>query len=62
MQDIQLKCDVPIPLFCDNTNAINISKNIVMQSNTKNIPIKYHFLQERDIEKRIKLEYVETKE
>ena len=62
MEDIQVKYDEPIPIFCDNTGVINISKNPVMHSKTKHIPIKFHFLREQVTEKNIKLEYVETKE
>ena len=62
MEDIQVKYDEPIPILCDNNSAINISKNPVMHSKTKHIPIKFHFLREQVIEKNIKLEYVETKE
>ena len=62
MEDIQVKYDEPIPILCDNTSAINISKNPVMHSKTKNIPIKFDFLREQVTEKNIKLEYVETKE
>ena len=32
---------------CDNTSAINISKNPIMHSKTKHIPIKYHFLRDQ---------------
>ena len=52
----------PIPILCDNTSAINISKNVVMHSKTKHIPIKFHFLQEQVTENNIKLEYIGTKE
>jgi hypothetical protein len=38
------KYDEPISIFCDNTSAISISKNLVMHSKTKHIPIKFHFL------------------
>ena len=62
MEDIQVKYDEPIPIFCNNTSAINISKNPVMQSKTKHIPIKFHFLREQVTKKNIKLEYVDTKE
>ena len=44
LQDLQVKFDEPIPIFCDNTSAINISKNHVMHSKTKHIPIKYDFV------------------
>ena len=48
--------------MCDNTSAINISNNLVMNSKTKNIPIKYHFLREQVLEQKVKLEYVPSKE
>ena len=35
-----------VVMFCDNTSAINISKNPVMHSKTKHIAIKYHFVRE----------------
>eukprot|EP00253_Pinus_taeda_P031013 PITA_31013 len=62
LQDLQVKFDEPIPIFYDNTNAISISKNHVMHSKTKHIPIKYHFVREQVAERNIKLEYVGTKE
>ena len=51
-----------VVMFCDNTSAINISKNPVMHSKTKNISIKYHFVRELVQDKEIRLEYVHTKE
>jgi hypothetical protein len=62
LTDIQVEYDEPIPIYCDNTSAINISKNLVMHSKTKHIPIKYHFLWEQVAEKNIRVEYVSTKE
>eukprot|EP00253_Pinus_taeda_P035957 PITA_35957 len=44
LQDIQTTCTPPISILCHNTSAFNISKNPVMPSKTKHIPIKYHFL------------------
>ena len=35
-----------IPINCDNTSAINLSKNPVMHSRTKHIEIRHHFLRE----------------
>ena len=35
-----------IPLLCDNTSAINLTKNHVMHSRTKHIEIRHHFLRE----------------
>jgi hypothetical protein len=62
LTDIQVEYDEPIPIYCDNTSAINISKNPVMHSKTKHIPIKYHFLREQVAKKNIRVEYVGTKE
>ena len=33
-----------VVIYCDNTSAINISKNLVMHTKTKHIAIKYKFL------------------
>jgi hypothetical protein len=62
LTDIQVEDDDPIPIYCDNTSAISISKNPVMNSKTKHIPMKYHFLREQVVEKNIRVEYVGTKE
>jgi hypothetical protein len=62
LTDIQVEYGDPIPIYCDNTSAISISKNPVMHSKMKHIPIKYHFLRERVAEKNIRVEYVGTKE
>jgi len=62
LQYLQVKFDEPIPIFCDNTNSINISTNPVMHSKTKHNLIKYHFVREKVVGKNIKLEYVGKKE
>eukprot|EP00253_Pinus_taeda_P014490 PITA_14490 len=62
LQDIQITCTPPISILCDNTSVINISKNPVMHSKTKHIPMKYHFLREQVLEQKVKLEYVPSKE
>jgi hypothetical protein len=48
--------------MCDNTSAINLSKNHVQHSKIKNIPIKYHFLRDQFQDQVVKLEYVPSKE
>jgi hypothetical protein len=62
LTDIQVEYDEPIQIHYDNISAINISKNPVMHSKTKHIPIKYKFLWEQVAEKNIRVEYVGTKE
>ena len=44
LQYLQVQLSEPIPIFCDNTSAINILKNLVMHLKAKQIPIKYHFV------------------
>eukprot|EP00253_Pinus_taeda_P002116 PITA_02116 len=62
LQDFKITCTPHISILCDNTSAINISKNPVMHSKTKHIPIKYHFLREQVLQQKVKLEYVPSKE
>ena len=52
----------PISVMCDNTSAINISKNSVMHSRTKHIAIRYHFLKEKVAKGEVELEFVPTSE
>jgi hypothetical protein len=47
LADLKVTYTNPIPLHYDNTSAISVSKNHVLHSNTKHIPIKYHFLKEK---------------
>ena len=49
-------------LYCDNTSAINISKNLVMHAKIKHIAIKYPYLRNLVEDKEVKMEYVNTKE
>ena len=62
LEYLLVKYEHPIVINCDNTNAINMSKNPIMHSNTKHIPIKYHYLREQVSQKAVKLEYIDTKE
>ena len=62
LQDMKVSINEPISIKCDNTSAISISKNPVLHSKTKHIPIKYHFLREKVAQKIVKVEYVPTKE
>ena len=51
-----------VTLYCENTSAINISKNLMMHTKTKHIVIKYHYVRELVQDKEVKMEYVNTKE
>ena len=52
----------PVILYCDNTSAINISKNSVMHAKTKHIAIKYHYVRELVEDKQVKMGYINSKE
>ena len=39
-------CQKHFTIYCDNTNAINISKSLIQHSRTKHIKIRHHFIRE----------------
>ena len=47
-----------VPIKCDNTSAISISKNHVEHSRTKHIEIRHHFLKDHAQKGNITLEFV----
>ncbi|KAL8094560.1 hypothetical protein AgCh_036187 [Apium graveolens] len=49
-----------IPIYFDNTSAINISKNPVMHSRTKHIDVRHHFLRDNVSKSNIELIYIST--
>ena len=48
-------------VYCDNSSAIDISKNLAQQSKTKHIKIRYHFIKDLVERKIVCLEYIPTK-
>jgi hypothetical protein len=59
---LEVKYVAPIPIHFDNTSAISVSKNPIFHSNTKHIPIKYHFLREKVTNQIVEVHYIPTKE
>ena len=51
-----------IPIKCDNTSTINISKNPIQQSRTKHIEIRHHFIRDHIKNEDIILEFVSTED
>ena len=45
-------------VFCDNTSAINVSKNFVQLSKSKHIEIRYHFIRDLVEDKIVYLEFI----
>ena len=50
-----------IRIRCDNTSAINLSKNPILHSRTKHIEIRHHFLRDHVQKRDCILEFVDTK-
>ena len=59
LQDFDIHLSNSI-IYCDNTSAINLSKNPVNHSRTKHIDIRHHFLRDNVEKGNICLEYVQT--
>ncbi|GKF06048.1 hypothetical protein Tco_0036716 [Tanacetum coccineum] len=49
-----------VPIFCNITSAIAISKNLVLHSRTKHIDIKYHFIRDHILKGDIELHFIPT--
>jgi hypothetical protein len=49
-----------VPLQCDSTSAINVAKNTVLNSKTKHIEVRYHFLRDNVEKGKITLIHVPT--
>ena len=47
-------------VYCDNSSAIDISKNPVQHSKTKHIEIRYHFIRDLVERKNMTFEYIPT--
>ena len=58
LDDYGLECK-ELKLLCDNMSAINISKNHVQHSRTKQINIRHHFLRDMVEKGILKIEHVE---
>ena len=62
LANLEVRYNAPIPIHCDNTSAISVSKNLVFHSKTKHIPIKYHFLREQVTNYVVSLHFIPSKD
>ncbi|KAJ1684899.1 hypothetical protein LUZ63_016289 [Rhynchospora breviuscula] len=60
LRDYELKFQ-NVPILCDNTSAILISKNPVLHSRTNHIEIRHHFIRGNVEKGDVKLVHVDTK-
>ena len=47
VEDLRLKWDNPMKLYCDNKFAISITYNLVQHDRTKDIEVDRHFIKEK---------------
>jgi len=59
LKDLRLEFQT-IPIFCDNTSAINLSKNPILHSRTKHIDVRHHFLRDHALKGDIELQFIST--
>ena len=57
---LEVKYTEPIPIHRDNMSAISVSNNPILHSNTKHIPIKYHFLREKVTNRVVQLNFISS--
>ena len=50
----------PIPILCDNTSAINLTRNLIHHSRTKHIEIRHHFIRNHVQKEDIDLNFIST--
>ena len=59
MHDYQSNLD-RIPIHCDNTSVINLSKNLVQHSRTKYIEVRHHFIRDHIENQDVELRFICT--
>ena len=59
LQDYGVQFDTT-NILCDNTSAINLSKNSILRSRTKHIYVRHHFLKDHVECGNILLKFIDT--
>ena len=59
LEDFNLRY-TKIPILCDNTSAINLTKNPIQHSRSMHTDIKHHFIRDHVQKKDIKLSFINT--
>ena len=47
LEDLKIKWEGPMKLYCDNKSAINIAHNPVQHDRTKHVEVDRHFIKEK---------------
>ena len=59
LEDYGVKLE-KVPIRCDNTSAINLTKNLILYSRTKHIEVRHHFIREQVANRVVSFEYINT--
>ena len=49
-----------VPILCDNTSAINLSKNLILYFRTKHIKIRHHFIRDEVSKHNFKIIFINS--
>jgi len=60
LEDFGLKIS-KVPLLCDNTSAINLTKNQIQHSRIKHIEIRHHFIRDHVNNGDCEIKFIETR-
>ncbi|GKU96896.1 hypothetical protein SLEP1_g10077 [Rubroshorea leprosula] len=62
LEELQVKQEGPMLIFCDNSSTIKLSKNPVLHGRCKHMDVKFHFLRDLTNEGVIDLVYCRTED
>lgn len=60
MDEIQVRVEAPLKLYCDNKTAINMALNSIQHERSKHVEIDRHFIREKVEERTICLIHLLT--
>jgi len=60
LEDYQINAN-SIPIFCDNTDVICLSKNLILHSRAKYIEIKHNFIGDYVQKEILDIQFIDTK-
>ncbi|PON33498.1 hypothetical protein PanWU01x14_352230, partial [Parasponia andersonii] len=62
LEELRIKCEFPMRLYCDNKTTISIAHNLVHHDRTKHVGVDRHFISEEIESGIISVEYILTKQ